>query len=435
MNHLALVIKREYLAKIKNKSFVIMTFLTPLIMVGITSLIVFLTQLNNDTERTISILDESGLVSDLFANNKQITYNIMEGLSLDEAQLIVESQEHYGLLYVKAAPNLEALAEEIKFISKESPSISIITSIEQRLEKRISELKLKRLGVDLKKIQDSKTRVDIYQESFEGVRTSKSTNFMKIIFGLFSGYLLFLFVVIYGSMIMRSVIEEKTSRIIEVIISSVKPIQLMMGKIVGTSLVAISQYTVWVILIFILSTLSLIFMGIDMEQVTSQQQVIQNSANSAALGEVQLILSEFFALPLFNLLFTFLLYFIFGFLLYSSLYAAIGAAVDNETDSQQFMLPVLIPLMIAMYVGAFTVIEDPHGTVSTVFSHIPFTSPVVMLMRIPFGVPVWEQCLSILILICTFMGTVWVASKIYRVGILMYGKKPSYKELYKWLKY
>jgi ABC-2 type transport system permease protein len=258
---------------------------------------------------------------------------------------------------------------------------------------------------------------------------------MKIIFGLFSGYLLFLFVVIYGSMIMRSVIEEKTSRIIEVIISSVKPIQLMMGKIVGTSLVAISQYTVWVILIFILSTLSLMFMGIDMEQVTSQQQVIQNSANSAALGEVQLILSEFFALPLFNLLFTFLLYFIFGFLLYSSLYAAIGAAVDNETDSQQFMLPVLIPLMIAMYVGAFTVIEDPHGTVSTVFSHIPFTSPVVMLMRIPFGVPVWEQCLSILILICTFMGTVWVASKIYRVGILMYGKKPSYKELYKWLKY
>jgi ABC-2 type transport system permease protein len=256
-------------------------------------------------------------------------------------------------------------------------------------------------------------------------------------FGGIAGYLLFMFIIIYGNMIMRSVIEEKTSRIIEIIISSVKPIQLMMGKIIGTSLAGITQFVIWVILggvlVFIISAI----FGINLAEMQTPQQDMMNQAMQSPemQDQVQLAMNSFLNLPIANLVIAFILFFIGGYLLYSSLYAAIGAAVDNETDTQQFMMPILMPLILAVYVGVFTVIEDPHGTVSTIFSFIPLTSPVVMLMRIPFGVPIWQQLLSFALLVGTFMLAVWFAAKIYRVGILMYGKKPTYKELYKWLKY
>jgi len=238
-------------------------------------------------------------------------------------------------------------------------------------------------------------------------------------------------------MIMRSVIEEKTSRIIEVIISSVKPMQLMLGKIIGTSLAGITQFVIWIILGSVLMTVASLILGIDMAQMeTPQQQVLEQAMENPEVNlQLQNMVAAFYNLPLTNLIIAFILFFIGGYLLYSSLYAAIGAAVDNETDTQQFMLPIIMPLVLAVYIGIFTVIEDPHGTVSTVFSFIPLTSPVVMLMRIPFGVPIWQQVLSLLILVASFMFTVWFAAKIYRVGILMYGKKPSYKELIKWIKY
>ena len=236
-------------------------------------------------------------------------------------------------------------------------------------------------------------------------------------------------------MIMRSVIEEKTSRIIEVIISSLKPIQLMLGKIIGTSLAGITQVLIWVFLGAILFFVSSVVFGVDLSQTPQQQLVNEALANQESVDKIQMLINEFNNLPIANLILAFILFFIGGYLLYSSLYAAIGAAVDNETDTQQFMIPILLPLILAIYVGVFTVIDEPHGTVSTVFSFIPFTSPVVMLMRIPFGVPLWQQLVSLLILILTFIFTVWFAAKIYRVGILMYGKKPTYKELFKWLKY
>jgi ABC-2 type transport system permease protein len=246
-----------------------------------------------------------------------------------------------------------------------------------------------------------------------------------------------MFIIIYGNMIMRSIIEEKTSRIIEVIISSVKPMQLMLGKIFGTSLAGITQFVIWVLLLGIISLVLSTIFGVNMSEMQSpQQEIVQEAMKNGGFQEkISLLLNEIYNLPLANLVVMFLLFFIGGFLLYSSLYAAIGAAVDNETDTQQFMMPIMVPLILAVYVGGFTVLEDPHGTVAQVFSFIPFTSPVVMLMRIPFGVPMWQQILSVLLLFTTFIGTVWFASKIYRVGILMYGKKPSYKEIYKWLKY
>lgn len=437
MNHLPLIIKREYLTKVRNKSFIIMTFVSPLIMIALIAVVAYLSQLNKDTERIISILDETGIVGEVFDNGDHTTYQLLNGVSLEYAKEMINDDSQFGLLYIQKSPDSTEVVRDVQFFSDESPSLSIISGIERKIEKRLSDLKLSQDGVDIEKIQAAKTDINIAQETFTGEKTSKLDNILKLAFGGAAGYLLFMFIIIYGNMIMRSVIEEKTSRIIEVIISSVKPLQLMMGKIIGTSLAGITQFAIWIMLgSFAFFAISAIF-GISMADInTPQQEMVREAMQDPGVNnEVQLAIKSFFNLPIANLIIAFLLFFIGGYLLYSSLYAAIGAAVDNETDTQQFMMPIIMPLILAVYVGVFTVIDDPHGTVSTVFSFIPLTSPVVMLMRIPFGVPIWQQMISFGILVATFMLTVWFASKIYRVGILMYGKKPSYKELYKWLKY
>ncbi|WOD43862.1 ABC transporter permease [Hwangdonia lutea] len=435
MNHLPLIIKREYLTKVKNKSFIIMTILSPIIMIALISVVAYLSQLNNNKTRVISVLDESEMVKDVFKNTENTTYHILENMTLSDAKTIVKETANYGLLHIEKFDDFDVLSKHIKFYSEESPSLSLISGLESKIEKKLTNLKLQQKGVDIEMIKASKINVNLAQESFEGEKTSKIDSVVKLIFGGLAGYLLFMFIIIYGNMIMRSVIEEKTSRIIEVIISSVKPVQLMLGKIIGTSLAGITQFVIWLILGGVLMAIVSAIFGIDMVQSPQQDMVQQAMENPDVNMKVQDILTAFYNLPILNLIVAFILFFISGYLLYSSLYAAIGAAVDNETDTQQFMLPILMPLILAVYIGIFTVIEDPHGTVSTVFSFIPFTSPVVMLMRIPFGVPLWQQLVSLLLLIATFMLTVWFAAKIYRVGILMYGKKPSYKELIKWIKY
>lgn len=437
MNHLPLIIKREYLNKVRNKSFIVMTFLSPMIMIALIAVVAYLSQINNDKKRTIAILDETGVVGSIFENTEHTTYYVLDRMDLETAKTMVKAKKEFGLLYLKKGSDTIHLAQRINFFSDESPSVSIISGLERKIEKRLSDMKLQSDGVNIEQINASKTTVNIAQETFGGEKTSKIDSYLKLAFGGAAGYLLFMFIIIYGNMIMRSVIEEKTSRIIEVIISSVKPIQLMMGKIIGTSLAGVTQFVIWIILgAVMLFVVSSIF-GIDMTQIQSPQQAAfdQAMASSGAQDLAQELIAAFLNLPILNLCIAFLFFFIGGYLLYSSLYAAIGAAVDNETDTQQFMMPIIMPLVLAVYVGVFTVIEDPHGMVSTVFSFIPFTSPVVMLMRIPFGVPIWQQLLSFVILVGTFVLTVWFAAKIYRVGILMYGKKPTYKELFKWMKY
>lgn len=437
MNHLSLIIKREYLTKVKNKSFIVMTILSPVIMIALIAVVAYLSQLNNDKERTISILDESGLVQDVFKDSENTKYHILKNISFNDALALVKEKEEYGLLHINDFKNIDSVSKQIRFYSEDSPSLTIISSLESKIEKKLTNLSLQQKGVDIKMIEASKSNISIAQENFSGEKTSKAGSIMKLAFGGIAGYLLFMFIIIYGNMIMRSVIEEKTSRIIEVIISSVKPIQLMLGKIIGTSLAGITQFVIWLILGGVLMVIVSTIFGIDMSQMqTPQQEMVQQAMSGEdAQAQAQMLFSEFLNMPITNLIVAFILFFIAGYLLYSSLYAAIGAAVDNETDTQQFLLPILMPLILAVYIGIFTVIEDPHGTVSTVFSFIPFTSPVVMLMRIPFGVPIWQQIVSLLLLVGTFMFTVWFAAKIYRVGILMYGKKPSYKELIKWIKY
>jgi len=415
-----------------------MTFLSPLIMVAVFALVAYLTQLNNDNVRVISVLDESKLFESEFKSTDNTKYDVLTDISLDDAKKIVQEAENYGLLYIPKADSIDAIADKIMFYSEDSPSIIVMEKIENRIEEKARNIKLRNSGLDPELIKRLNVNINTNLETYGGEKTSKIGSGLKLAFGGAAGYLLFMFIIIYGNMIMRSVIEEKTSRIIEIIVSSVKPIQLLLGKIVGTSLAGISQFIIWVIIGGLLMTVVSAIFGINVaeSQMAQNQELINGVANNPeAQNELLLIIQEIQNLPLANLIIMFIFFFIGGYLLYSSLYAAIGAAVDNETDTQQFMLPIIMPLILAIYVGFFTVIENPHGTVSQVFSYIPFTSPVVMLMRIPFGVPVWQQLLSLALLLGTFYVTVLFAAKIYRVGILMYGKKPSYKDLYKWLKY
>lgn len=430
MKNLKLILKREYLNKIRNKSFIIMTFVSPIIMILFGLLIGYLTNVNNSGKtKKIMVLDRSGYFSQAFKNSSDIEYQYLADKNTDQAKALVQQENAYGLLYIPDTKD-SLWQSNIEFFSNDSPNFSLVRDITEDIENQIFQINLTQKGIDNAQIESAKVRIDILLANFSGEKTTELSSFINLFFGGVAGYLLFMFIIIYGNMIMRSVIEEKNNRIIEIIISSVKPFQLMMGKILGTSLVGVTQFLIW-----------MIFGGLLMTILTSFFNVSPSSTNEILMAKsgtdrlISEILVEFFKFPFMNMFVSFLLYFSGGFLLYSALYAAVGAAVDNETDTQQFMFPILLPLILAIYVGIFTVIEEPHGTISVIFSYIPFTSPVVMLMRIPFGVSWWEILISLLILYATFLIIIGIASKIYRIGILMYGKKASYKEIWKWLKY
>ena len=314
------------------------------------------------------------------------------------------------------------------FYSEESPSLSLVNELTGALEKTLFQYNLTQKGIDKAEIDSARTKITLQMENFTGEKTSEFDNVMKIAIGGVAGYLIFMFIIIYGNMIMRSVIEEKTNRIVEIIISSVKPFQLMLGKIIGTSLAGLTQFAIWLVIGGVLFALAPSLFQVDTP--TATQAMVATESHS----EISNIITALYHFPFLETSGVFLLFFVGGYLLYSSLYAMVGAMVDNETDTQQFLMPILIPLMLAFYVGMFSVIEEPHGTISVVFSYIPLTSPVVMLMRIPFGVAWWEVLISLLLLYITFFLVIKIASKIYRIGILMYGKKPTYKEVWKWLK-
>jgi len=327
------------------------------------------------------------------------------------------------------------LENKIQFISNESPSISFIENVQDIFAKKLTKDNFEKAKLDTLAIKNAQAKVNISLAKASGEQSLKGLNEIKIAIGGAFGYLIMMFIIIYGNMVMRSVIEEKTNRIVEIIISSVKPFQLMMGKIIGTSLAGLLQFFIWAIIGLVLMFAASAFLGIDASPVAKIPPSIVKAAHQEFAETAQMYIKELWGLPIATILISFVVYFIGGYFLYSSFYAAIGAAVDNETDSQQFLLPIIMPLVLGVYIGFFTVINDPHGTIATVFSMIPLTSPIVMLMRIPFGVPWWQLAISITILFGTFFFVVWFASKIYRVGILMYGKKPTWKELYKWLKY
>lgn len=433
MNKLLLIIKREFFAKVRNKSFLVMTFLSPLLFVGISVFVGYLSSMKAE-QKTIAIHDETARFVNEFKSDEEFKFLDVSQLPISILKDSIKSEYYEGLLVIPKMSDNKKLQKNIEYVSNDSPGVAFVNELEDVIAKKMTAENFNAAGLDTLKINAAKADVSIHLEKSSGEASLKGLNEIKIAIGGAFGYLIMMFIVIYGNMVMRSVIEEKTSRIIEVIISSVKPFQLMMGKIIGTSMAGILQFMIWVLLgLGAMVILTSVF-GVQVGAASGQAQELAQTAGKD-MSKIALYLNELWNLPIGTILCSFVIYFIGGYFLYSSFYASIGAAVDNETDSQQFLLPIIMPLILAVYIGFFTVINDPHGTIATTFSMIPLTSPIVMLMRIPFGVPWWQILISMLLLFGTFILVVWFASKIYRVGILMYGKKPTWKELIRWMKY
>ena len=433
MSITTLIIKREFFAKVRNKSFIVMTFLSPLLFVAIAIFVGYLSAAETTVKR-VAIHDETGLfVKDFLAQNSEdAAYQYLDYSQIDN-QFLKDSIVNNGYEGLLIIPKTTDLEHQIEFVSNASPSISFIENAQAVIAAKITQLNFEKAHLDTLAIRKAQANVIINIAKTSGEQGVKGLNEAKIAIGGAFGYLIMMFIIIYGNMVMRSVIEEKTNRIVEIIISSVKPFQLMIGKIIGTSLAGILQFSIWVIIGLSLLFLASAFLGVDVGASANVSSGLL--AQTEYAGTAQLFIKELWNLPIASILISFMVYFIGGYFLYSSFYAAIGAAVDNQTDSQQFLLPVIMPLILSVYVGFFSVVNDPDSTIAVAFSIFPLTSPIVMLMRIPFGVPWWQIAISLTLLFATFLGVVWFAAKIYRVGILMYGKKPSWKELYKWLKY
>ena len=443
MNKVLLIIGREYLSRVRKKSFIIMTILGPLLIGGIFASIFLLSKA--DTEKhTIVVVDRTTFFYDKFKSDERLRFIYSEE-NLDSLRSRSKDLGYFGVLFIPQTDKLNLLEKSVTLFSATQPSLEILSKIRFTIEKEINTAKYLAAGIDEKKFNEIKTDVDIQTRNLENKETSSG---LTTGLGFAGGLMIYLFIFIYGAMVMRGVMEEKMSRIVEVIISSVRPFQLMMGKILGIAMVGLTQFLLWVILsAAVVSFVSMKFSDgktnaekieamQNMAKVNSGTDLNQLSTNGSqhspmAINKLSMMM-ESINFPVF--LISFIFYFLAGYLLYSALFAAIGSAVDSETDTQQFMLPVTLPLVLA-YVASISVIDNPSGAVAFWFSIIPFTSPVVMMVRIPFGVPYWQIGLSMFLLILGFIFTTWLAAKIYRTGILMYGKKVSYRELAKWIRY
>lgn len=451
MNKISVIIKREYTTRVRKKSFIIMTVLAPILMAALIILptVLMMSDKDKDFKKIAVIEDGSDLFRDVIPDTKDADYIYLENADINELKKNFEQEGYYGILYI--SPELVNIPNAIQLISKKQPPIGLLDHISGSLEKEIEKQKL--LAYDIQNLDDIlksiRTNVSIQTIKIDdsGNVTETSTG-IAMALAYIGGFLMYMLVFIFGSQVMRGVIDEKTSRVVEVIVSSVKPVQLMIGKIVGIALVGLTQFMIWVILTIGMVTFvkGTVLKKTDLTEISRSlpQNIMsedQLSTTSAEVDELSPELAEFARLfeSAMNLdwlliIFSFVFYFITGYFLYASVFAAIGSAVDNETDTQQFMLPVTIPIILGLMVAMGTM-QNPESSLSFWFSIIPFTSPIVMMARIPFGVPYWQIALSMGLMIVTFIAFVWMAAKVYRTGILMYGKKSSWKEIWKWLKY
>ena len=436
MNKIGLIIKREYLTRVKKRSFIIMTFLGPLLMAAIYIIPILLALRGDSEKRTIAIVDQSHWFEQQFIDSERQTYVKLQDISLDSTKQLVKEGKYDIALFIPAT-ELNIPASAVVYSMKQVP-MSVEEHIKDVMKSEIQVQKLLASGVDPDILEQIKTEVNlsVIRMDKEGGEKETFTE-IQLLLGLALAVLIYLFIMLFGGQVMQGVMEEKSNRIVEVIVSSVKPFQLMMGKIIGVSLVALTQFLMWVLLtgaIYLgfsaaigISNPEAISAGTVMTQEISSNNIMDNEA-------VQDIVNIVHSIDFGAVIIGFLIFFILGYLLYATLFAAIGAIVENNTDSQQFTLPVTVPLIIAM-LAAIYIVNNPDGSLAMWLSMIPFTSPIVMMVRIPFGVPIWQVAVSALILLGTFIAMTWVAAKIYRTGILMYGKKLTYKEIFKWLKY
>jgi ABC-2 type transport system permease protein len=437
LNKIKLIIAREYLTRVKKKSFVIMTFLGPILMAALMLVPIWLAIKDKDIQ-LIEVIDETGKFVNQFENTKTLLFE-HQFKNIEEAKAEFYETKYTSILHITSVEQ----SSDVKMYYKKQPGITTVQKIKNTIEKGIRNIDLEnKFKITKSQIEASEPTVKIESISLdmEGAEESKDVGISTAL-GLGGAIMIYFFIFMYGIQIMRGVIEEKTSRIVEIIISSVKPFQLMLGKIIGIALVGLTQFVSWIILSTILYTvISIVFMGGDVEMVTQGQEAMSNPEVQEALKSVggsnpsEIIDGIISEIPIVKLLLSFLFYFLGGYLLYGALLAAVGSAVDSEADSQQFMMPITIPLIFS-FVVAQTVMDNPDGPMAFWLSIFPLTSPIIMMVRIPFGVELWELLLSMTLLILGFLGATWVAAKIYRTGILMYGKKVTYKELWKWLFY
>jgi ABC-2 type transport system permease protein len=453
MNKILLIIQREYLSRVKKKSFIIMTIIGPILMVGIMIVPIWLSMQKSAVQK-IEVVDESGYFIErksIIPQSGVMTFDYRldplteKPVTLDKATSDFYTSDYDAIVWIPK--NIFSGGKAIKIFYKKQLGIGSEEYIGNAVSKVMYDAILAHNNVDMNFVKDAEvnSKIRVITERMEENGKSKQTNtglYMAI--GLGAGVLIYIFIFLYGVQVMRGVMEEKTSRVVEVILSSVKPFQLMMGKIIGIAMVGLTQFLLWIILTTTLYSVAgaTILHDMEIKQVKQKEEVIKVGADLkyTEMHKIEKpnvmteVMNDFKSVDIVAIVLCFIFYFLGGYLMYSALFAAVGASVDSEADTQQFMMPITIPLILS-FVVAQTVIQNPESNMAFWFSIIPFTSPIVMMVRLPFGVPAWQIALSMSLLIAGFLLTTWLAARIYRTGILMYGKKVSWKELGKWLFY
>jgi ABC-2 type transport system permease protein len=445
MKNIFLVLKREYLVRVRKKSFIVMTILTPVLIAAFYGIIVWAAVGSFKNERkTIQVIDQSGLFTNKFKSDKNTTFQFTTE-SVAVAQKKLKGKEENLLVFIPA--DIMTRPEGLQIYAEKNIGPMLQGRIEKIVQQELRNIKLSKAGITQKVIEDANQNVDAQTFSLDDEgKTQSSSTMAAYVAGYAAAFLLYIFILIYGAGVMQGVMEEKSNRIIEVIISSVKPFHLMLGKILGVAAVGLTQFLLWGVLTFAVTTATQTLFGFN--RFTATQEVLNKQAEQAdpelkkemekqqnsTLQTMNDFTKSAQSLPLAQIFVCFIFYFLGGYLLYSSLYAAIGASVENQQEAGQFTFPIMLPIIAAIFFAQLA-INQPDGSLAFWTSMIPFTSPVVMMARIPFGVPAWQIALSMGFLVLGFMGTTWLAARIYRVGILMYGKKVNYKELSKWIFY
>ena len=436
MNKIGLIIRREYFTRVKKRSFIIMTFLGPLLIAAVYIIPILLALHADNEKRTIAVVDQSHWFERQFVSTENQTFIRLDDIDIDSTKRLVQ-QGFFDIALFIPETQLNIPSSAVVYSMKQVP-ITVESHIKEVMKNEIQVQKLLAAGVDPDILESLKTNINlsVIRMDEEGGEKETFTE-IQFILGLILAVLIYMFIMLFGGQVMQGVSEEKSSRIIEVIVSSVKPFQLMMGKIIGVSLVALTQFVMWILLTGVIYVGFSAAVGITNPEAISQGTVLsQEISNNNIMDNeaVQDVLNVVHSIDFGTIIVSFIVFFLLGYLLYATMFAAIGSLVDNNTDSQQFTLPVTVPLIIAI-ISAVYIVNDPDSSLAVWMSMIPFTSPVVMMVRIPFGVPIWQVVVSAILLAGTFVGMTWVAAKVYRTGILMYGKKPTYKEIFKWLKY
>ena len=418
MKNIILIAKREFFTQVKKKSFIILTLLMPLLIIVFGGVVSLMFQAN-ETQMQISVIDKSGLFKDRLKSDQNIRYVFSSEETEKSLIKALETTEEMNAVMIIPKKEIHELENSIEILTNKNLSNEARKNIAGNISEIIKAEKINALGISTAQIEDLNKGVNLHVVNILEKEKKQDSFLVGVKSGLsmFLMYCVFTFIMMYGIRVMRSVLEEKNNRVVEILISSVKPFELMMGKILGVTGVALVQFGVWVVMIFA----SVMTLGSS------------NVGMVSGVAEVQMVLSALSQINYGLILFVFVIYFLLGYLFYSAMYAAIGSAVDNETETQQFTLFAILPMMLGFY-GSITIMNNPDGPMSFWLSMIPFTSPIAMLARIPFDVPVWELVLSIGILLVSTLAMVFIASKIYRVGILMYGNKVTLKELWKWMK-